>query len=482
MGITLILVKSDHKTIDNKVVSPIHVKYTFKGHPDKRFPTGIYIEHKYWKPGSISPRCPNHVNIDREITKIKKEIKEIITDIIDEGGYPTPDLVKTRYKSKTKSKISKQPKFKSFWNSYNEFLIEKSKFPRSYLKTLYTLKNKLKDFEQKTNHTISFDYILDGKFERDFKYYCYELELPNQSNKKNKVVGLSNNYINKLFTHIRIFLSWCKEEKYIADIKKFKKLKEIKNDVLVYLNSTEVIRMYNFKDYDYPKTYLNVETIKDVDDRDGNPIVWNNKELIKDIFTFQCSTGARWGDIHKMNVGMFKIEKDFLTWTMGKTNDVVRVPENKVSLGIFKKYALGKSKDKLLFPKYSQQKFNLHLKEIGKDLKLNRMVKREILSGVDIREESKKDKHTWELLSSHCGRRSFVKNLLDLGTMDYWSIMKLSGHRSVESFQKYVSVTSDDLLKGKELYSKENKSKRTKKHLDDFSNEELLEVLNKRMK
>ena len=36
-----------------------------------------------------------------------------------------------------------------------------------------------------------------------------------------------------------------------------------------------------------------------------------------------------------------------------------------------------------------------------------------------------------------------------------WSIMKLSGHKTLSSFQKYVSVNKEDIKKGKDLYSKE---------------------------
>jgi hypothetical protein len=42
-----------------------------------------------------------------------------------------------------------------------------------------------------------------------------------------------------------------------------------------------------------------------------------------------------------------------------------------------------------------------------------------------------------------------------MGTMDNWSIMKLSGHKTLSSFQKYVSVNKEDIKKGKDLYSKE---------------------------
>jgi hypothetical protein len=59
--------------------------------------------------------------------------------------------------------------------------------------------------------------------------------------------------------------------------------------------------MFDYKKYDYPLSYDNVDVITEKD-KDGNEIHWNNLELIKDIFTFQCSVGCRWGDVHRMTV------------------------------------------------------------------------------------------------------------------------------------------------------------------------------------
>ena len=166
---------------------------------------------------------------------------------------------------------------------------------------------------------------------------------------------------------------------------------------------------------------------------------------------------------------MFTIQTDYFIWMMEKTKSVVKVPRNPISDKIFRKYSKGKSLEQFLFPKYSQQNFNSHLKEIGKILNFNRLVKREIMVGGKIREESKKDKHLWEFLSSHCGRRSFIKNLIDLQTMDNWSIMKLSGHKTINSFQKYVSVVDKDIDKGKKLYTKEFVKKDKDEYFEQLS-------------
>ena len=104
--------------------------------------------------------------------------------------------------------------------------------------------------------------------------------------------------------------------------------------------------------------------------------------------------------------------------------------------------------------------------------------------GGKIREESKKDKQLWDFLSSHCGRRSFIKNLIDLQTMDNWSIMKLSGHSTLSSFQKYVSVTDNDIEKGGKLYSKEftkQPKEEVFRQLDDLPIDLVLDYIKKNL-
>ncbi|WP_289063831.1 tyrosine-type recombinase/integrase [uncultured Zobellia sp.] len=481
MGISLVLVKGDKKTVNGLKVSPVEVKYSYLKNY-KRFSTQVFVQDKYWKNGLLSNRCPKYSVNQSKINKVIRGIENVISEITDNDEVPTVDLVKSHYLLKFNTQVKKQPIVRSFWSSYEIFLKEKEMYSRGYTKTLKTLKFQLKDFEESSKLRLTFDYILYGSFESDFKNHCLIKEIPLKNNEVVKTtIGLSNNYINKLFSNLKIFLSFCKNERIIKETKRFKTLKTVSNDVLVYLNGKEVQKLFDYKKYDYPNTFEGSTIIKDFD-KNSKEILRTNKELISDIFCFQCSIGCRWGDIHKLKVNMFKIEKGFFVWTMEKTKHIVRVPENPISVGIFKKYSKGKRLNQFVFPKYSSQKFNKHLKEIGKDLNFNRIVKREIMVGQDLRKDSTIDKFTWELLSSHSGRRSFVKNLLDLGTMDNWSIMKLSGHKSINSFQKYVSVNLSDLSKGSELYSS-SKSKTDMdslvKELKKLPREQVLEIFSR---
>ncbi len=68
-------------------------------------------------------------------------------------------------------------------------------------------------------------------------------------------------------------------------------------------------------------------------------------------------------------------------------------------------------------------------------------------------------KPLYELISSHGGRRGFIKNSIDMGNMDYSTIMKLSGHKTFSEFKKYISVTQKDVMKSRGLYSQDPSKK-----------------------
>ena len=70
--------------------------------------------------------------------------------------------------------------------------------------------------------------------------------------------------------------------------------------------------------------------------------------------------------------------------------------------------------------------------------------------------------------------------MIDQGNMDYQTIMRMSGHKTISEFLKYVSVSPKDLEKGRGLYSPDEKSDDSmlKEVTDTFEN---LSKDNKRM-
>ena len=258
------------------------------------------------------------------------------------------------------------------------------------------------------------------------------------------------------------FFYWSPQLGYIQKKPTFKKLQIVDRDEKIYLKTDEIYKLFSSTKWDYqqgkdysknPHISIINQPLKGTRKKEFRGMLTvANWELVKDIFLFMSSVGCRHSDIHYFKVRHFDFNSSVqsLTWIQQKTKRSVSVPVTDISGEIFKKYSSGKSLDQELFPSLSQQKFNKHLKLLLKDLNFNRLVSHPKMRGSKVIEND--DRQLWELISSHSGRRSFIKNLIDLGNMDYKTIMRLSGHRSYSEFLKYVSVNQEDLMKGSQLY------------------------------
>lgn len=414
--------------------------------------TDLKLEVRHFRNNGISKSLPNYTSKIRVINTILDDIERISSELIEQGKEPNPPLVKTLYLEHLKSRLYETKVPKGFWSGYEEFYSTKKHNSRGYVKTLVTLRNHLKGFEEFQNRTLTFDYIVTKTllFQSEFQDYLWT--------EKN----LSNGYINKLMGNLSNFLYWSQQLGYVSRKPKFNRLKEVDRDEKIYLKTEEVYKLFNSTKWDYEegRDYSTNEHIVLFEQglkgtrriEFGGKLVVTNWELVKDIFLFMSSVGCRYSDIHHFKVRHFDFDSEVqtLTWVQQKTNKNVSVPVTDISGQVFKKYSGGKSLDQSLFPSISHQKFNKQLKLLLKDLRFNRLVSHPKMKGSDIIENE--DRQLWELISSHCGRRSFIKNLIDMGSMDYKSIMKLSGHKSYTEFLKYVSVNKEDLVKGSQLY------------------------------
>lgn len=421
--------------------------------------TGIKISRNHFVKGSLSPRVPNYTNKQRIINSILDDIEMIISNLKEQGLEPNPSLIKNLYEEKLEHKKEITPVFKTFWSCFEEYVSTKKHTTEGYKRSLRTFKNRLKDFEKYRGKQITFDYII-GKtilFQNEIQDYFWE--------EKN----LSNGYVNKIISRISNFLNYCLYQGYIQKKPKFQKNETVDKEEKIFLYREEVMKLFGSKKWDFTKTkdfssnphiIIIEEKLEGTRGKEfGNFLRITNWELVKDIFLFQCSIGCRYSDINGFKVRHFSFEKEnsIFTWIQQKTNQRVSVPVNTISGSIFEKYSRGKSLKQNLFPPLSNQKFNKTIKYLFKDLNFNRLLTNPKKIGSKV--VDKEEKFLWEVISSHSGRRTFIKNLIELGTMDYKTIMKLSGHKSLSEFQKYISVTKNDLIKSKDLFKSDTNSK-----------------------
>ena len=417
--------------------------------------TDVLVKPKDFKNGSIKVSHPRYSFLNNSLIRIRKDLDNIITDLNDEDDVVTPKRVKLRYDELLEDRDGVTTELLDFWKGYQEYLETKKLKSYGYLKTLITLENHLRKFEIIKKRRITYEWITKKTllFQTEFNDYLWNSK------------GLSNSYVNKIYDNLSGFLFYSHQNGYIKIKPKMKVEQTLKIKEKVYLQTDEVIKLFNSQKWNYSEKneskLLEKSNIRIIEDelngtnkkKYGGVLKITNWELVKDIFCWLNSTGMRIGDVKVIRVNDMNFDRktQLITWNQSKTKKEVSVPLNDISGFIYTKYSRGKSLDQHLFPKVSQQKFNKQLKNLLKDLRFNRMVSKPMLRGTSTINDKPRKLH--EMISSHSGRRGFIKNSIDMGNMDYRTIMELSGHSTFSEFSKYISVTDKDVLKSRGLYS-----------------------------
>jgi integrase len=348
----------------------------------------------------------------------------------------------------------------------------KPSYKRTILTQIKHIKEFSEEFEMKENISLLVDDITE-EFIKKFVYWCYDKQNLQPSVLKKRLRGFSN---------FREWMLRVERQNITLTIPK-NIIKEGKTDV-INLTRDEIVKIFDFKEFDYEndsflkylkKEELQVEELKDIRSNIKSEGLrerkYTNYEVIKDMLLFVCSVGCRYGDMVNMKIDNFRFYKNEKgvedrtkgTWEfrMEKVPNrgVVIVPSNIISYKLWCKYGSGKSREDYLFPrtKYgnpiSNQKFNKHIKEICKIIGINDLVDKprfdidgKPIKGTDVRVP----KHS--VISSHIGRRSFIREQIELGKPQR-EIMMMSGHTSLKVFNGYYDIKPSDLWKsGNEMY------------------------------
>lgn len=276
--------------------------------------------------------------------------------------------------------------------------------PRTGLKISYrsiqeyttTLKN-IKAFQEENREPLDWTNLSVNTF-KDFRDYL--------TTEKDYAINNTAKHVD----NFRQFLREAKDEKFVFDysILTNKKIVVAREEAInVVLNEEELSRIEK----------LNLNDIK---------------EKVRDLFLISCWTGLRISDftnIQSHNIKHLE-DNDFLEIFQKKTGSKVVIPCFQIVKEILRKW-----NDKL--PSVSDQKINMHLKEICKEAKIKETIeKQQTKGGKKIITVSEK----WELVTAHTGRRSFCTNMVKRG-YPLKAIMQISGHKKENVFLKYVVLT-----------------------------------------
>jgi len=227
--------------------------------------------------------------------------------------------------------------------------------------------------------------------------------------KKNMVAGQVKN--------LKMIVGEAYRKKLTAnnDFKEFKAGRE--PAVNVFLNLAELDKIYNLYFKEKHSSY----------------------DRVRDSFIVASFTGLRfkdWGRVRSDFIvnGMLRIQS-------AKTNEVSQIPIHKYVKAILDKY------DGVMPEQISNQKTNDAIKIVCRCARLNQSVEKPYTKGG--KRKSKPDVFKkWQMCSTHTARRSLCTNLILQGASPF-AVMKISGHKNFESFQKYIKL--DEILAGDSL-------------------------------
>ena len=225
--------------------------------------------------------------------------------------------------------------------------------------------------------------------------------------------------------------------------------------------------------------------------KNGSIIKYTNLEVYKDILVFGCGIGSRFGDLISLRIDNYQFSEDrtkgYFVFRMEKsrTGKQVKVPVNRLTFEIWKKYSKNKKRNDFLFPRtikgnsVSNQKMNKHIKEIGKIVGLNRLVSkpRFNIEGKIVNESDTRIP-LYDTLTTHIMRRTFIREGIE-NKIPTHVMMSMSGHSTERVYHKYFSTTKSELdEEGQKLFSLDlNDQNKVSRYKNDKSLENKLKEL-----
>ena len=390
----------------------IRMRVTLRGQTPIDFPTGHNIDTADWDMENqcALPSCEYATDINRTIDEWKSVMNEIFARFeLLEKRIPTPGEVKDLFNDmvgrKTPTNASLADEHDNLFRVFDIFtdtMGKQNQWTASTYEKFAAIRRHLKDFDP----ILSFPQIDDSKMQEYFQFL----------NKKE----MRNTTIAKHLAFVRWFLRWAANKGYYngTSHNTFKpKIKGIDG------NSKEII-------------YLTQDEIKTLENHQFLP-TQASLERVRDVFLFSCFTGLRYSDVAKLK--RTDIKDGFIEVVTKKTNDGLRIELNKHSQAILDKYKDFAFRGDLALPVISNVKMTEALKILGQVCGIDEPTRIVYFQG-NQRMEQVLPK--WALLTTHCGRRTFVVTALQLGIPSE-VIMKWTGHSNFSAMKPYVKIVDE---------------------------------------
>lgn len=369
----------------------IFMTFTFN-HERLRLSSGLSIPAKAWDTETQRAKpAKDFVECNRKLREISKFLFDKYDELFPHKSVFNKDIVKRKaaelkhayqvYLGRKEEVIAPRTTLQSFIAVFQDRY--KNKFNKGYLRHYDGLKTHLDEFQSKHDFNVDFDTI--GKeFYIKFTDYLQEQ-------------GLKPNTIGGHIKRIKRLMNEAVEDNLTTNqAHKKKDFKVTREEVdTIYLTENDIKLLYEM------------------------PIENDSKRKIRDVFVLNCYTGLRHSDWDKVSIDA--LDNGKLKIPTQKTKTAVLIPVKPLVMEILQRYK------RIEAP--TLQKTNEALRWIGEKAYDQKLGNGNIKKWLEIR--------------THTARRSFATNAYIAGIPER-AIMQITGHKTSESFQKYIRFTKQE--------------------------------------
>ena len=367
--------------------------------------TGFVCDKKRWNQNQGRIKNGSKINgVEYQVINKKlQEMESFVDDYFNDSAYRSaqPSLSDLKQRFIYKFKRTNEQMSDEFFFLFDKFIAEQSRqkgWQQSMIEGFVRLKNLIKEF----NPNISFADLTISTMD-DIKLKLSET--------------MFNEAINKRLSCFKQFVKWANGKGYKIHEEFFSYAPKLpKSKIAVkYLTKEEVEKVYN----------LELEPFSTID-------------IVRDAFIFQCYTALRYSDVSALKKeNIIKTDEGYeLDILTEKDDDRVRYPLSSIASNIYEKYAQYEYVDENVFPLVSNQKYNKHLKEIGKMAEL----KGEWVSYEYRLNEKIVVKIPKANLCSHTARRTFITLAIEAGVSSDL-IAQITSHSEIDAMKPYIAQT-----------------------------------------
>jgi integrase len=320
---------------------------------------------------------------------------------------PSPTTLPDKAKEIAQAKVEPAKVNLDFFYQIDDYIRTKTrKVSPGMIRTYNVVKQRLLAFQKYRKKQITFDSFDFNFYEGLVTYLTYE-----HTHRRRKIIlrGLKRNSVGTTIKQLRIFLRDRARRKIILpiDLSDFKILD--KETDAIYLTAAEIRAVYEVDLSSHPE--------------------WSR---FRDMFVLGCYTGLRFSDYSSIKPE--DIRKGMLHKKQGKSDHWVVIPLRPEA------YDILINRFNKQVPKTTNEELNRHIKKVGQLAGINTPIKASYKKGnQDI--ITTKPKYAW--ITTHTCRRSFCTNEFLAGTPPEL-IMKISGHKSLKDFYKYIRITPEE--------------------------------------